>query len=161
MGGKGGFPRRFTKPLPLLYDSALRGCMGRVPYNTFMHSREWAAIRRAALERANHKCEWCKCEWADFVLHVHHKTYARFGGGELPDDLQVLCEVCHGEAHGRPYSVLMRTPRGVDSKKHSKTVKRKRRANHWKRNAARRLESERERTANFASWVGVSIKDRY
>lgn len=27
-------------------------------------------------------------------LHVHHRTYERLGE-ELPEDLVVLCEVCH------------------------------------------------------------------
>lgn len=31
---------------------------------------------------------------------VHHKTYARVGGGELMEDFEILCRECH-EAHHR------------------------------------------------------------
>jgi len=29
------------------------------------------------------------------VKHHHHKTYARFGGKELPEDMIAVCEGCH------------------------------------------------------------------
>ena len=31
-------------------------------------------------------------------MHHHHKTYARFGGSELPTDIELLCEWHHNEA---------------------------------------------------------------
>lgn len=33
----------------------------------------------------------------------HHKTYARFGGQELPEDIIVLCADCHAEVETRDH----------------------------------------------------------
>ena len=79
-------------------------------YKAFISSGIWKAIRGAAIHRAGNLCEWCKCSGDDYLLHVHHKTYARFGGQEEPSDLQVLCDGCHAEAHGKPY-LLCKTTR--------------------------------------------------
>jgi hypothetical protein len=48
------------------------------------------------------RCERCgtQCE----TLDVHHRTYEN-RGTERPDQLEVLCRLCHGIAHG-----LMRPP---------------------------------------------------
>ena len=81
----------------------------RRAYKAFLASGVWKAIRQAALYRAGNLCEWCKCSGESFLLHVHHKTYARFGGMEEPTDLQVLCDGCHAEAHGKPYLLCKTT----------------------------------------------------
>ena len=49
--------------------------------------RDW---RRAALERAAHRCERCGCRPGDHRLEVHHR-------GRLDDhlDVVVLCKPCH------------------------------------------------------------------
>jgi HNH endonuclease len=44
----------------------------------------------------NHKCQGCGTTGK---LHVHHRTYARFGGEELPRDLITVCEACHTLIH--------------------------------------------------------------
>lgn len=74
---------------------------------TFYASAAWKKLRKAALERAGHCCEYsfvdaasghtfrCYTTPEHERLHVHHKTYLRFGGDELPEDLMVLC----GEHH--------------------------------------------------------------
>jgi hypothetical protein len=51
-------------------------------------------------------------------LHHHHLTYARFGGKERPEDVQVLCTYHHekAEAKARPWN------RARFSKKSSKVV---------------------------------------
>lgn len=81
-------------------------------------SSAWKLIRSDALDRANHRCEYVECWGFPFVevgtrrylrcetttgLQVHHKTYARFGGEELPDDLQVLCKIHHEEIEMRDH----------------------------------------------------------
>jgi 5-methylcytosine-specific restriction endonuclease McrA len=69
----------------------------------FYSSAAWKKLRKEALERAGHCCEQkllgqlgydMRCE-ETMGLQVHHKTYARFGGKELPEDLQVLCKRHH------------------------------------------------------------------
>src|SRR5690349_6338903 len=72
-------------------------------YDAFMASPEWKKIRRGAIRRAGYRCAyltyvegkgWKRCKTTEH-LHVHHKTYARFGGGELPSDLIVYCKAHH------------------------------------------------------------------
>lgn len=64
-------------------------------YDQFIASPRWAEIRNRRRESAS-RCEECE---ADSNLEVHHRTYDRFGGGELHDDLAVLCRNCHEAAH--------------------------------------------------------------
>lgn len=49
----------------------------------------------AALTRVDGRCEACGTAR---LLHVHHRTYERFGQ-EHADDLSVLCEACHALVH--------------------------------------------------------------
>jgi len=80
----------------------------------FYTSPAWRKLKKAAKERAGHRCEYRyrkedhlfalghhlipawdgRCGQTE-GLHVHHTTNVRFGGGELPEDLQVLCEDHH------------------------------------------------------------------
>lgn len=71
----------------------------RRKYREYIASPEWEVIRKAAYRRADNRCNRCKRRG---VLHAHHVTYARFGGGELPEDIEVLCERCHMAHHARP-----------------------------------------------------------
>jgi 5-methylcytosine-specific restriction endonuclease McrA len=79
-------------------------------YKSFLSSAAWKRIRKAALERAGYQCERTLSDWDGTPilrcaetekLAVHHLTYARFGGNELPTDLRVLCSICHNELHAR------------------------------------------------------------
>lgn len=71
---------------------------GRALYDWYIeHSHVWKAIRQWALSRSSGRCEQCG---ATYNLHVHHKTYARLGH-EHPEDVMVLCEVCHEREHER------------------------------------------------------------
>lgn len=91
--------------------NAARQAKRKARYQAFMRSPEWRAIRKGALERAGRRCEelipnptlggisMMRCT-ATRRLTVHHKTYARFGGMELPSDLQVLCKEHHDALHG-------------------------------------------------------------
>ena len=64
-------------------------------YQRYIHSPEWKALRLAVIEERGGKCERCS---SASNLHVHHKTYARFGR-ERREDLQVLCDICHEKEH--------------------------------------------------------------
>lgn len=66
-------------------------------YLAYLRSPLWAGKRRAALEAAGHRCQVCN---SPSRLDVHHRTYERFGGAELPGDLTVLCRACHDLFHG-------------------------------------------------------------
>lgn len=104
---------------------AKRGKTGekrRARYAKYLRSAAWKAKRAAAILRAEGECERCH----EFVAHmerdvtfgsavgpirgpwrlidgrearVHHKTYARFGGNELPEALECLCRACHERLH--------------------------------------------------------------
>lgn len=64
-------------------------------YKNYLKSDQWKLCRKAALIRAGYRCQVCG---ARHGLHVHHNDYARVGREE-PEDLVVLCEVCHSWFH--------------------------------------------------------------
>jgi hypothetical protein len=68
-----------------------------VAYKAHINSAAWRKTRRGALDRAGHRCERCG---GTNRLQVHHLTYARFGH-EAPEDLLVLCDRHHRQAHRR------------------------------------------------------------
>ena len=61
---------------------------GRKFYETFIASAMWAAKKAPILRRAGGQCE--RCPRTGCVLEVHHRNYDRFGGDELPSDLEAL-----------------------------------------------------------------------
>jgi hypothetical protein len=82
-------------------------------YAEYLRSPQWKAIREQSLCRALWRCQSPICRRADYRaltddeipqhgryrLEVHHLTYERVGGQELPDDLIVLCDECHHFVH--------------------------------------------------------------
>jgi hypothetical protein len=71
--------------------------LATMPYPEYLETLEWQARRKAMLAHADHRCQVCN---RDSRLNVHHRTYER-RGMELPSDLIVLCEDCHGLYHGK------------------------------------------------------------
>ena len=71
-------------------------------YKDLLQKDEWKAFREKVLELHNYKCD--ECDETD-NLHVHHKRYRKRGNElALPwayyfDDMAVLCENHHTEAH--------------------------------------------------------------
>lgn len=73
----------------------------REEYKRLLQTQEWEDFRKAVLAHYGSKCQKCG---ATRNLQVHHKAY-RNSADKLPwayfyEDLQVLCEKCHNEAHG-------------------------------------------------------------
>jgi len=64
-------------------------------YRDYLASPAWGKRRQSALEYADHRCQLCN---RTLDLHVHHRTYERFGN-ERPADLTVLCGACHNAFH--------------------------------------------------------------
>jgi hypothetical protein len=64
-------------------------------YHAYLLSPEWKARRDAQIRDAGGRCQVCN---SPDRLNCHHRTYERIGR-ELPEDLVVLCEVCHGIFH--------------------------------------------------------------
>ena len=65
-------------------------------YKAFIKSPQWAVIRGMRIFKDRGQCAVCKSR---HKLEVHHKTYARFGGKELMQDLLTLCVNCHKAVH--------------------------------------------------------------
>lgn len=76
----------------------------------YLRSDHWREVRKAALERADHRCQVCN---GSKQLDVHHRTYER-KGCEEPGDLTVLCRRCHATFHGA--SKVARTKRPPKSR---------------------------------------------
>lgn len=70
---------------------------GRVDYQAYLLSAEWAKCREAAFQVYGRKCSRCG---KTRRLEVHHRgaDYRRLGR-ERVEDLEVLCGDCHDHAH--------------------------------------------------------------
>ncbi len=66
-----------------------------MPYEEYLRTAYWAAKRRAAIIRAQGRCQVCN---SNISLQVHHRTYER-RGCEHAADLTVLCKRCHERHH--------------------------------------------------------------
>ncbi len=66
-----------------------------MPYRDYLYTDHWKQVRRAALARAERRCQLCN---SPNRLEVHHRTYAR-RGAEQDNDVIVLCERCHTRFH--------------------------------------------------------------
>lgn len=55
-------------------------------------------VREYVLARDGHRCQWCQGKSKDCILNVHH-IESRKTGGESPDNLITLCEMCHDLIH--------------------------------------------------------------
>ena len=66
-------------------------------YDEYLKSWAWKEQRFWAIERARNQCKECG-EGLGTELDVHHVTYERLGH-ELPEDLVVLCRLCHDVGH--------------------------------------------------------------
>jgi len=71
-------------------------------YKIYIKSEPWKMVREMCLIRAGFMCEKCgkmgKQIGGRSILHVHHKTYERFGMEDM-DDLLVVCINCHKNIH--------------------------------------------------------------
>lgn len=63
----------------------------------FYESEKWNIIKENIFHNRGKICEICKSERN---IQVHHLTYERFGGDEIPEDLQILCAKHHMVSHG-------------------------------------------------------------
>lgn len=55
-------------------------------------------VREYVLFRDHHTCQWCRGKSGDRILNVHHRE-SRKTGGNSPDNLVTLCEMCHRRIH--------------------------------------------------------------
>lgn len=58
-------------------------------------------VREYVLYRDGHKCQHCKGKSKNPILEVHHRV-SRQTGGDRPENLVTLCEICHtGVSQGK------------------------------------------------------------
>lgn len=68
----------------------------------FYQTKYWKTIRKVLLEKNNFTCSKCGFVGQEHGEHykrtamvVHHLKSRSSGGGEHPDNLEVLCNKCH------------------------------------------------------------------
>lgn len=76
-------------------------------YRTYLHSEQWAWIKRKALERDGCRCRHCGCTVDARTSNAHHilpwgYTTWRAYGYSMLYEVVTLCLRCHQAAHGRP-----------------------------------------------------------
>ena len=67
------------------------------PYQFFLGSKEWGAIKDNLFSLRGRQCERCQ---SIHNICVHHLNYNKPWGQEEPEDLEILCETCHKGEHG-------------------------------------------------------------
>lgn len=65
-------------------------------YSDYLNSKKWEDLRRNALERASHKCEFCGGPYKA----IHHIRYPKRYKNDHIDNLLVVCDKCHAKLHG-------------------------------------------------------------
>lgn len=68
-----------------------------LPYEDYLQTHHWQAVRVRTLERDGYRCRRCA---GRRELNVHHLTYER-RGQERAIDVITLCRACHELAHTR------------------------------------------------------------
>ena len=66
----------------------------QILHRQYLESPIWKSKRLEAIGHCGTICGRC----GRYGTDVHHRNYERVGGGELMEDLEVLCRSCH-EAH--------------------------------------------------------------
>jgi hypothetical protein len=66
-----------------------------MPYDEFLTTPEWHYTTQTVKQWAHNRCQLCG---VDQGLNGHHLTYER-RGGEIGDDLLVVCFGCHRAIH--------------------------------------------------------------
>ena len=86
-------------------------------HRDYLLSKEWADIRNDIFQIRGRACERCGCEHS---LQVHHLTYDNWMKEE-PEDLEILCKLCHEKEHEKPKKrkkAKIRTPKNKKRKKY-------------------------------------------
>lgn len=69
-------------------------------HKKYLKSGVWKRKRYFLLNKRGCKCEICKMKFKKQELHIHHKTYRKWGA-EYQNHLQVLCSSCHNKLHDK------------------------------------------------------------
>lgn len=86
-GDEGGVAFVFHR---IVHDCRLK----KIDYHEYIQSESWRQKATEAKERAGWRCQICNAHKDEVTLDAHHRTYERLGN-ELPEDITVLCRICH------------------------------------------------------------------
>ena len=69
------------------------------------YGASWKNARQVAINRADGKCEWCKCDLKTvkrFVVHhiIESHKFTPIERAHTIDNLAVICQSCHAKHHG-------------------------------------------------------------
>jgi HNH endonuclease len=67
-----------------------------VTYEEYLLSPWWRARKALIVRYRGERCERCGCR---YLLELHHRSYERLGR-ERPEDVELLCWICHQREHG-------------------------------------------------------------
>ena len=71
----------------------------KADYNNHLGSLYWRELRKRLIKERGAQCEDCKVAPTHLKnLHLHHKTYFRFGE-EHDEDVVLICDDCHYTIH--------------------------------------------------------------
>lgn len=105
--GKQHAAYRASETFKIVHQRAAGRCEGSLQWENIAGPGEPVV---AAIVRISDQLEWeaysylVRCTSTGGLEH-HHRTYARFGGRELPEDMIALCKRCHAwiETHQHPH----------------------------------------------------------
>ncbi|NJN18189.1 MAG: HNH endonuclease [Oscillochloris sp.] len=85
--------------------------------NNPRHNRaeESRALKKLLLEQRGSKCEICGYSRIE-ILVVHHIIRRSDGGGNEPENLQLVCPNCHAEIHHRDVKHNIKGSRGAQNR---------------------------------------------
>lgn len=64
-------------------------------YSEYLKSSHWTLFKFNIFAKRGMRCERCA---STKDINLHHKTYERIGR-EKPEDVEVLCRMCHSDHH--------------------------------------------------------------
>ncbi len=83
--------------LPVKHRKKKITAKDKLSYKSYLKSAKWRTFKQMLFDLRGHKCE--KCGEIKGAIDGHHKTYIRLFN-ELPEDIILLCRVCHKRVHG-------------------------------------------------------------
>jgi hypothetical protein len=85
------------KAMPEEVQSQIAEHLKSLPYQEFLRTYYWRAVRREVLKSCRFKCRECRKRWA---TEVHHRRYENHGYEHLHlNDLNAVCRSCHESWH--------------------------------------------------------------
>lgn len=120
----------------------------QIAYREYLKSDHWLDLRQRAFAKLGRRCSICKHRKR---IQVHHKFYREVWTETQVDDLQVLCDACHGLKHGiRPANLPVRLVRKLE-----KMLRRENRPVQQKQQPHRKSKKHRRGNRPMRWWPGM------